>query len=259
MTNPLIWPRLDRSKAESLLAELAETDGPAPDLTTDNYAFSSVGQRAGRREIQTLRSEIVDLAAKRGFKVRHGFDQDGDPGDDERAKFDAEVFGVIRDIMPMNWSEAGSREIWSWCAIALLPDVTHWRWKWSRKHGRWNPERWVGSDFTRHTWARQWWRSVQLEGAPSAADALLESDFNQLTERANTIGANPVLVSVFARHYLALLPPLQIERRELIRDSTQRLLREMAFIDDAVLDEAEVEEWVSRLLLDSIQRLHAWG
>ncbi|MBY4570359.1 hypothetical protein ACN95_10050 [Gordonia sihwensis] len=248
---------MDRSKAEALVPLLGDIEGPPKDLTTDNYAFSSIGQRAGKREIEALRDAMVNAATNYGFNVRHGYDQDHDPGDAARAQFDADVFRSIPILMPMNWSEAGSREVWSWCALALLPDVTHWRWKWSRPQGRWNPERWVASDFTRHTWARQWWRAVQLSSAPTAIDELLESDFNQLTERANTIGSNPQLVSKFAEQYLALIPNVSVERRVLIRDSTQRLLREMAFIDDSLLGEDELEAWVSDLLSDSLRELEA--
>ncbi len=155
----------------------------------------------------------------------------------------------------MNWSEAGSREVWSWCAIALLPDVTHWRWKWVGKSGRWNRERWIGSDLTRHTWGRQWWRAVQLQGAPSAVDQLLESDFNQLTERANTIGTNPLLVSTFVELYLKAVANGTVDRRDLIRDSTQRLLREMAFVDDSIMGGAEMTAWIAQLLEQSTKAL----
>ncbi|WP_132994093.1 hypothetical protein [Gordonia zhaorongruii] len=255
MNEPLIWPRIDRSRAESLVSLVGDMEGPPKDLTTDNFAFSGIGQRAGKKDVELLRSSVVDCAERYGFKIRHGYDQDTDPCDAGRAQFDAEVFKLIPDLMPMNWSEAGSREVWSWCALALLPDVTHWRWKWSGQRGRWNPERWIASDFTRHTWARQWWRAVQLHSAPTVVDELLESDFNQLTERANTIGASPRLVSVFAEQYLAMIPGASVERRALIRDATQRLLRELAFIDDGSLGDNEIERWVVALLTESVYEL----
>ncbi|WP_155826992.1 hypothetical protein [Jongsikchunia kroppenstedtii] len=255
MTEPLIWPRLDRSKAETRLEVLGDDTGPEKDLSTDSYAFSGIGQRAGKTEIQVLRNTVVETAAGFGFKVRHGFQQGTDPGDRARAEFDAAVFRQLPGLMPMNWSEAGSREVWSWCAIALLPDVTHWRWKWVGKSGRWNRERWIGSDLTRHTWGRQWWRAVQLQGAPSAVDQLLESDFNQLTERANTIGTNPLLVSTFVELYLKAVANGTVDRRDLIRDSTQRLLREMAFVDDSIMGGAEMTAWIAQLLEQSTKAL----
>lgn len=252
---PLLWPRMDRSMAERRLEGLGDNSGPHFDLETDHFSFSSVGRRAGRIEIEALRNGIVDVATKYGFNVRHGFDQDGDVGDDARRTFDAEIFSALPALMPMNWSEAGSRDLWSWCAVALLPDVTHWRWKWRRQSGRWNLQRWIGSDLTRHTWGRQWWRAVQLAAAPELADRIQEGEFNQLTERADTIGANPLLVSTFAQRFLEHAEQSGIARRDLLRDASQRLLREMYFIDASLMSESDLVSWSDRILGASVTEL----
>ncbi|BBZ21724.1 hypothetical protein H7H52_14745 [Mycolicibacter hiberniae] len=252
---PLLWPRMDRSMAEKRLAVLGETSGPEIDLTTEHFSFSSVGRRAGRAEIEALRGGIVEIATQYGFNIRYGYDQDGDAGDEARRRFDAEVFAAFAAMMPMNWSEAGSRDLWSWCAIALLPDITHWRWKWRRQSGRWNLQRWIGSDLTRHTWGRQWWRAVQLEAAPELAERIQEGEFNQLTERADTIGANPLLVSTFAQRFLKCADGSGISRRDLLRDATQRLLREMYFIDDSLMSESDLVAWSDRVLETSVTEL----
>lgn len=249
---PLLWPRMDRSTAEQRLAGLSEASGPELDITTDHYSFSGVGRRAGRTEITALRDNIIEIATRYDFNVRYRFDQDGDPGDAARSKFDAEVFSALPHLMPMNWSEGGSRDMWSWCAIALLPDVTHWRWRWRRQSDRWNLERWIGSDLTRHTWGRQWWRAVQLAETPELVGQLQEADFNQLTERADTIGANPLLVSTFAQCFLKYVERSGIPRRELLRDASQRLLREMYFIDHSFMSEADIVVWTDRVLEASV-------
>ncbi|WP_420881641.1 hypothetical protein [Rhodococcus sp. (in: high G+C Gram-positive bacteria)] len=251
----LLWPRMDRSAAERRLEELGETTGPEVDLTTDHFSFSGVGQRASRREIEALRNRIVEIASNYGFNVRYGFDQDGDPGDEGRSRFDADVFAALPELMPMNWSEAGSRDLWSWCAVALLPDVTHWRWKHRRQSGRWNLERFIGSDLTRHTWARQWWRAVQLAAAPALVELVKEAEFNQLTERADTIGANPLLVSTFAQRFLKYAEESEVVRRDLLRDATQRLLREMYFVDDSLLSDFDLIAWSDRVLEASVSVL----
>lgn len=251
----LIWPRMDRSEAEERLGQLGETSGPELDLRLDHFSFTGVGQRADRRRIEALRNTVVEIATSHGFKLRHGFDQEVDPGNEGRAAFDTEVFSCLPEVMPMNWSEAGSREVWSWCAIAVLPDVTHWRWRWGRQNGRWNTERWMGSDLTRHTYGRQWWRSVQFASDPELVGSLREADFNQLTERTNSIGANPLLLSTFARRFLERVECGGVDRRELIRDSTQRLLREMYFIDDVALTECELVQWSDRILDVSAREL----
>lgn len=251
----LLWPRMDRSAAEKRLHVLGETTGPAVDLTTAHFSFSGVGRRASQKEIETLRNRIVEIASNRGFNVRYGFDQVTDPGDEVRSQFDVEVFRALPSLMPMNWSEAGSRDLWSWCAIALLPDVTHWRWKHRRKSGKWNSERFIGSDLTRHTWARQWWRTVQLSEAPELAELIKEAEFNQLTERADTIGANPRLVAAFAKRFLKHAEDSGIPRRDLLRDASQRLLREMYFLDDSIMTESDCVAWSDRVLGASVSML----
>lgn len=243
--------------AEKRLDSLGGTSGPPVDLSTDHFSFSSVGRRAGHKEIEGLRNGIVEIANEHGFKIRRGYDQDDDPGDEGRRRFDSEVFRVLPDLMPMNWSEAGSRDVWSWSAVALLPDVTHWRWKWRRQAGRWNRERFIGSDLTRHTWARQWWRAVQLAAAPDLADLIHETEFNQLTERADTIGANPLLVTTFAKRFLDCAAQTGIPRRDLLRDASQRLLREMYFIDASLMSEDDLIDWSDRVLGASVSSLTA--
>lgn len=252
---PLLWPRMDRSMAERRLEELGDSSGPQVEVSTEHFSFSGVGRRAGRVEIEELRNRVIEIANGYGFNLRYGFDQEVDHGDEARSRFDVEVFGALPGLMPMNWSEAGSCDLWSWCSIALLPDVTHWRWKWRRQNGRWNRERWIGSDLSRHTWARQWWRSVQLAGAPELAQHLREGEFNQLTERADTIGANPLLVSIFARRFLECAAEAGIARRALLRDASQRLLRHMYFLDDSLMSEADIVRWSEQVLAASVAAL----
>lgn len=251
----LLWPRMDRSAAVRRLESLGESCGPDIDLSTDKFSFSGVGTRAVAKEIELLRNGVVAIATEYGFHPRYGYDQDNDPGDDGRSAFDAAIFTALPHLLPMNWSEAGSREVWSWVAIAVLPDVTHWRWKWRRKSGNWNAERWIGSDLSRHTWARQWWRSVQLADDPDLATLIREAEFNQITERADTIGANPLLVTTFARRFLEYAETASLSRRDLLRDAAQRLLREMHFIDDSAMGATELREWSDRVLVASIEGL----
>ncbi len=254
-TTPLIWPRMDESDAIRRLEELGEESGPVLELKPDKFSFTGIGRRAGRQEVEALRNGILEIASEYGFNVRHGYDQDHDPGREGRNRFDIAVFRTLPELMPMNWAEAGSREVWSWCAIALLPDVTHWRWKWARNSTTWNKERWLGSDLTRHTYGRQWWRSVQLADDPDLVERLGEADLNQITERANTIGANPRLIAVLARRLIARAGEEETTRRDLLRDVTRRLQREMYYIEDAALSEQETAVWIDRLIDTSVREL----
>lgn len=248
------WPRMDLSEAERLMAEVKDGSGPGINVSTERFAFSGIGYNVRSHDVEKVRNRILEIAENHGFKTRHGYDQE-ECSNEIRAAFDIDVFKELPSLLPMNWSEAGSREVWSWFALALLPDVTHWRWKHAGTSGRWNRERWIGSDLTRHTWARQWWRAVQLGGDAELASLLQESEYNQLTERADTLGSNPSLLRTFGNAYRDKLPDLTIPRRLLIRDSTQRLLREMAFIEDSVLDDTAMEAWMKRLLDNSVRAL----
>lgn len=245
---------MDLSEAERLMAEVKGGSGPAVNVSTDKFAFSGIGYNVRSHDVEKVRNRVLEISENHGFKTRHGYDQE-DCSDDRRAAFDIDIFKELPSLLPMNWSEAGSREVWSWVALALLPDVTHWRWKHVGSSGRWNRERWIGSDLTRHTWARQWWRSVQLGADAELASLLQESEYNQLTERADTLGSSPSLLRAFGNAYRDMLPDLTIPRRLLIRDSTQRVLREMAFIEDSVLDLAAMEAWIKRLLNTSVDAL----
>lgn len=256
MANVYIWPRMDRSTAEQRFTEVADEAGPRTDLSIDEFSYSPVGRRAGQPQFEALRNRIVEIAGRYGFRVRHGFAQDLDPGHAARAEFDNEVFSCISELMPMNWSEAGSREIWSWCSLALLPDVTHWRWKWVGSRGRWNRERWIGTDLTRHTWGRHWWRAVQFAEDQSQVRRLQESEMNQIAERADTIGANPLLLTTFVREFEAVRSDQHLRwNRDLLRDAAQRILRDMAYLDDALFDQEEMHAWIVRQMKAAVDRL----
>lgn len=253
MEGMLNWPRMDQSLAVKKFNDITDTTGPEVLWKLDQMSFSPIGANLKEKGAQEVRDAVIDIAKTYGFHRRRGFDQE-DPGDKARIGFDREIFRNFRELTPMRWAEAGSREVWSWFALGLLPDVTHWRWRFAKGRG-WNRERWIGSDLSRHTWARQWWRSVQLEGAEDLVDNLMESEYNQLTERADTIGSNPALVSAHARANIKAHTSDGVPRRALIRDSSQRLLRELAYIEDSIVDVKGAEDWTTRLVTDSVRNI----
>lgn len=259
MPEPRIWPRMDERTAEKLMEDVSLYAHPEPELSTESFGFSGVGVRADARTIKGVRSRVLELA--RG----HGFDPDSGAlqGGAERGSllaFDRELLAEFRDLVPMNWSEAGARDVWSWFALALLPDVTHWRWyNVAQGNGRWNPERWIGSDLTRHTWARQWWRTVQLEPDPGLGGILVERDYNATTERANTIGSNPRLVTAIGRLAEERTGGDTMTRTAVIREASKRILRDMAYLEDTLIEDGALESWVGGRIDESIEALRDAG
>ena len=256
---------MSRASAESKFTEIGMECGPKVDLSFSRYDFSGVGGKVNQDDILKLRDSVIQIAAEYGFKTRHGYQQEIFPTKSQAISLDREFAQVLRSLAPMRWSEAGSREVWSWFALALLPDVTHWRWrtavaaKKGKREGEWYKARWIGLDLTRHTWARYWWRSVQLESDPELIKQLHEHDLNHLQERADTLGANPLLMANFARQVLGLAESLpgesSVTRREVIEDSAMRMLRRLHYIDDAVLTPDETAQLVAGFVADTTTRL----
>lgn len=265
MNNPLVWPRMNRSLAECRFSEISLSRGPRIDTDTSHYDFDGIGSRAHVRDFLEVRDQLENVASKFGFKSRHGYDQQTYPDRDEAREVDREFTAIFHDLTPMRWAEAGSREVWSWFSLALLPDLTHWRWKSSSaakkggRSGEWYKPRWIGSDLTRHTWARYWWRSVQFSFDPQLLFILNEHDFNHLLERADTLGANPLLLAKFGRRLWELNNELvatsSVTRRQIFDDSSRRMLRTLAYIDDIALDELETESLVDTFIISTKQHL----
>lgn len=260
MSEFLVWPRMQLSTAESKFSQLSLLGGPEVDLSTNAYDFSSVGNRLGESKLNEVRNEIVDIATVYGFRRRRGFDQEEFVNVESGRVLDREFTRAFRELTPMRWAEAGSREVWSWFSLALLPDVTHWRWKpavlqkTGKRQGEWYRERWIGGDMTRHTWSRYWWRSVQLSGNSDLLEFLNEHEYNHFTERANSIGANPMLMIALGESLMKLeisaANEREVSRRTLFDECSKRILRKMAYIEVASLDRYEVEALIEKFLIE---------
>lgn len=239
----LLWPRLPDSVASMTFARLDEQNAiPAPDTAHPSQIFAQVGGRVGEGQLRDLQQAVNALA------IAHGF-----PDELPRGKgpvFDREVAPVVFDRMSMTWAEASSREVWSFVAIVLLPDVTEWRWRHQISRNR---ERWIATDFTRHTWSRVWWLMAAFESDPSLAGQFHESELNQLLER-RSIGGNPRLLVAFSKQLVSAFNK-GAPRRALIRDATRRLRRHLAFMDPSGMTESQMYDWISDVVAQSVDQL----
>lgn len=242
-----LWPRLEQSIASTRLADLKQR---SPEAVRTSFALahpgvtyaSTGGVRAAEAELATLRDAIVDVAEA------HGFPQPGDA-----IAFDRALAVRLLDVMPMADGEALQRPVWSFLALVLAPDVTYWRFV--RDHDKWNDERWVCTDRTRHMFARLWWQARQLtvptaNGRDSSLlDGLTESELNHLTERTSIGGCGP-LVRAMARAVLSL--PAQYRQRDVVREGALRLLRMTGAIDPYSLEEGQLAVVAERALREAV-------
>lgn len=224
----ILWPRLEppiaRARFEALQTSPPSAWPQTADLRHPAATFASTGGvRAGDSDLASLREAIVSTARNHGFPGRS----------ESHIPFDREMAVALHDAMPMVDGEALVRSVWSHVALVVAPDVTHWRFV--RNPGdRWNPERWVCTDRTRHMFARLWWQARQLtivDGASrdtSLLDGLTESELNHLTERT-TIGGYAPLVQELARAVIELPPNLR--QRDLVRQAALLLLRRAGAVD----------------------------
>lgn len=238
-----LWPRLEHPIATALLAEL---QARTPDEVRSAHAIShpavtyasTGGIRVNSADLEALRAAIIETAGA------HGFPDAGDP-----IAFDRAMAVRLLDIMPMADGEALQRPVWSFVALVLAPDVTYWRFV--RDHDKWNAERWVCTDRTRHMFARLWWQARQLtvptsDGRDSSLlDGLSESELNHLTERISIGGCGP-LVRAMAGAVLRLPP--EHRQRDVVRQGSLRLLRATGAIDPYSLSEDQLNALAGRAI-----------
>jgi hypothetical protein len=222
----ILWPRLPATVAEREFESLP-ADGPrSGTVRHPAQTYTPVGgSRATDADVRALINGLVVLSEQHGFPERQPTRS--------RVAFDRGATGVLRSALDLSWSEAGHRGTWSFIAIVALPHLTYWRF------GTDNPERWIATDLTRHTWARLWWQAVVFENDPQILVELTESDLNQLLER-RTLGGDARVTCALARAVVERTPDGGTMRRVIIRDATARLRRRLEFIDTAAVDDPDL-------------------
>lgn len=240
----LLWPRLERTVAlplveEWLAAGVRPTAGPLRHRA-QTYSASG-GTRVTEQNLARLRDGIVHTATQYGF-----------PNDRLRlVEFDRAMAPRLLELMPMSTAEALTKSVWTYTSLVIAPDVTHWRWV--AGDGKWNVERFVCSDRTRHMFARLWWQARQLSvagpGGVPLLDRLSESELNHLTERTSIGGCGP-LVQALASAVVQLRD--EERKRNVVRNAALRLLRLTAVIDPYALDEAQLRALTARVVSEAL-------
>lgn len=229
------WPQLT-SRVAGIEYQAVRGAAEPPDSRTHHpeQVYSPIGGHVSDDEIQTLIDALTDIAKEFGYP--------GDVVGKNKVLFDRIAARRILESMQITWADAGNTRIWSFVSLVALPHLTWWRF------GPDNPERWIASDLTRHTWARLWWQATVFKDHEPLLDKLSESDLNQLLER-RVIGGDPRLARCLAEAILNC--DADVKRRSLIRDVTKRMRRRLAFMDALALNEKQVRNMCSQLVGES--------
>ena len=192
----ILLPRLPGPAAENLIERFL-ADGPAnwagfdPDDLPEAVRFAATGgSRAGRKDLVTLRKNVVQAARANGL---------GTPGSSvSRARFDAALGASFAEMPLLSSGEALRDDFWTFIGVALAPDVVYWRFRVAR-------ERYLGG--VRNTFQRLWLRARALDRGDKhprrwrLLEQLTEDALVQITERPS-IGADLVLARAVAEAWL---------------------------------------------------------
>ncbi len=248
MTAPITFPRLPLRVADSLLAEQQRLSVTA---ATTLAAVShpqqewhpTIPDRVTERDLQQLRSDIVDLAAAHGYPSelpRGGY-----------AAFEQQLATLTYQRMSIVPAEAAIGGIWSFLALVLLPDVTSWRWP-NRPR-----ERLIGADLlvgnNRHALGRLWARAYVL--GIYCSEGLIEDNMVQVLERS-TFGGDPRLARAIAyTHLRTLSDDRSLASQNLMRDAMKRLRRLALLVSFSALSDNQLGELLDEVFAASAMAL----
>ncbi|GAA3386750.1 DUF6339 family protein [Cryptosporangium minutisporangium] len=250
----LLYPRLTPLAARARLSQFTGRnidelrDGAEP-RHPDMYFAATGGVPAASEHLDRLAGRFRDAVMAHGYP--------GTATDTDRTAADRTLASVMVDQMRLEPAEASARDLWTFLAIQVIPDVVAWRWPSAT-----NEQRWICTDITRHALGRLWWQAFTLATPTTDGRAdctllarLSESDLNQIFER-RSIGGRPALARALARAVTNpdLTPP-HIARRRVIRDVTKRVRRLLPFTLFMALHEEQLQARVDELVRDSVKAL----
>lgn len=250
----LLYPRLTPLAARTRLTEHSgrTIDGlrqGAEPRHPDMYYPATGGEPARQENLDKLAQTIRQTVSYCGYPAA--------AIDASRIAADRAVALALIDNMTLQPAEASARDLWTFLAVQLVPDVVAWRWQHSTSE-----ERWICTDITRHAFGRLWWHAYTLttitpDGHRDASllDKVTESDLNQIFER-RTIGGRPALARAIVRAVTDPdLAPQHIARRRVIRDVSKRIRRLLPFTMFLALSEADLQRRIDELVRESVAAL----
>ena len=248
----VLYPRLlgDAAKElhrQHLQAPIADLSGRYSVRHPSAVFAATGGRRITPAELQQLRDDVLDVAARAGFP--------GEGRRQDRVTFDLEVAQLLHQRCGLVAGEAAVRPIWAFLALVLLPDVSYWRYP--RPPG----DRVLGTDITRHVWGRLWWRAHLLVLPQEyeryrLLDTFGEAAFDQIFARRRSIGGSRALVRTIADIWPSV-DTGRVAEREVLVDVLKRLSRWGAVIEFESLDDDELRRQVHEAASESAALLRA--
>ncbi len=230
----LLFPRLLAVTAKPMHEKyrdlkLAELTRHAATNHPSSVYVATGGDRVSEETLAQLRALVLELAGDAGFPEESTRKL--------RGSFDLRLAAALHSKMGVVPAEAASGDVWAFMALVLLPDVAYWRYPLPPG------DRVLGTDLTRHTFGRMWWRA-QLVHSPDEPDPYAalkifgEDAFDQIYTRRRALGGSPHVVKAILRTWSGL-DLRGINERAALRDFLMRLLRLAPFLlFDALSEEA---------------------
>lgn len=249
-----LYPRLPPGPARRLFDELRpmsieqlQARGVAEHPAT---VYTPVGgERATDRKMQQVRDELQRIAVVASYPEP--------PSIEKRTAFDIAIARYLHaetDIVP---AEAGSRDggVWAHLALITAPHIAFWRFP--------DPpgDRILGTDLTRHVFARMWWRAhlvcdqANPTGDPYQALTVLgEAGTDQILARRRLLGQSPYLFRAVLRVWSSV-DRGELAERELLQDFLKRLLRLFPFLCFEALSEEQLESQLQAVVAEAQKAL----
>jgi hypothetical protein len=249
-----LYPRLPPGPARRLFDELKSL--PVDQLrlrcATDHPStvYTPIGgDRATPALMERIRDELLRRAFEAGYPTS--------PSIDARSGFDVAIARYLHAETDLTPAEAGSRDggVWAHLALVNAPDIAFWRF--SDPPG----DRVLGTDLTRHVFARMWWRAHLLydEASPdddpyAALTVLGEAGIDQILARRKILGQSPYMFRAVLRVWRHV-DRGELTERALLQDFLKRLLRLAPFIAFETLAEDQLESLLMTVVVDAQKAL----
>ncbi|HZU58338.1 MAG TPA: DUF6339 family protein [Actinocrinis sp.] len=248
-----LYPRLPPGPARRLFDELKTLPSDQLRLRSAFDHPSAVytpigGDRATSAAIERIRDDLLRIASQAGYPTP--------PSIEARSGFDVAIARYLHADVGFTPAEAGSRDggVWAHLALVTAPDIAFWRFP--------DPpgDRILGTDLTRHVFARLWWRAhlVFDETNPrdpyEALTVLGEAGIDQILARRKILGQSPYLFRAVLRVWRGV-DRGEVTERALLQDFLKRLLRLAPFIAFEALTEEQLEAQLLALVLEAQKAL----